>query len=315
MSVKVMGYVFDLEGLKPAEKFVLVAYADHADHKGENIYPSIKTIAKKTGYDRRTVQRITRKLEKLEVLIKNGTGKGGRSNTTNYSINMGLKGDSLTPFEDDEKGDSLTERATLDPLKGDSVPPEPSLTVQEPSLSESCENSPNINDLTEDDFETIEEYFAWRLQFNPEPIERQELTEEDYRKSIDASVMNGLVTYGSEPDVADFPEHVRHVIAEVCKLWSLVPPKTKSRKADWISDAEELINSCAGLNTLDVIRAIRSDHKWHMEKNNGVAPFTVCRPGSLVKAVSGKAGEMRQAPVQDQFGTASEVWHGNVRIR
>lgn len=61
MSVKVMGWVWDSQ-LPPMEKLVALAYADHADHEGNNIYPSLNTIAKKTGLARRSVVRVRERL-------------------------------------------------------------------------------------------------------------------------------------------------------------------------------------------------------------------------------------------------------------
>ena len=76
MSVKVMGLVWDLE-INPNEKFVLLAYADHAAHDGTSIYPAVTTIAKKTGYSERSVQYITRDLEKAGYLVTDGEGVHG----------------------------------------------------------------------------------------------------------------------------------------------------------------------------------------------------------------------------------------------
>lgn len=76
MSVTFMGYVFKSK-LYPTERFILLAYADHADGEGGNIYPSISTIAEKTGYSERTVQRVTAKLCHDKILVADGKGKKG----------------------------------------------------------------------------------------------------------------------------------------------------------------------------------------------------------------------------------------------
>lgn len=76
MSGKATGRVWDLE-LEPLLKFVLLAYADHADHDGANMWPSVALIARKTGYSTRQVQRITRRLESLGWLIEDGQGPRG----------------------------------------------------------------------------------------------------------------------------------------------------------------------------------------------------------------------------------------------
>ena len=68
MSVRIMSQVWELK-LPHATKFVLLAMADHADHDGNNVYPSVHTIANKTGYSDRQVQRIITSLEDQGLLI------------------------------------------------------------------------------------------------------------------------------------------------------------------------------------------------------------------------------------------------------
>jgi DnaD/phage-associated family protein len=86
MSALVMGLVWE-QAITPdfgrAEKYVLLAYADHADQNGKNIFPSVDLISKKTGYEERSVQVITRNLEQLGMLIDDGQGPHG---TNRYSI-------------------------------------------------------------------------------------------------------------------------------------------------------------------------------------------------------------------------------------
>lgn len=93
MSAKIMGGVFDLD-LTPAQQIVLLAYADHADHLGRNVYPSKKLIAWKTGYGLRQVQRITDQLVTLEIMkvVEAQSGKAVK-----YSIHL-EKGKKKPPF-------------------------------------------------------------------------------------------------------------------------------------------------------------------------------------------------------------------------
>ncbi len=130
MSVKVMGLVWDLK-ISREEKFILLAYADHADHEGGSIFPAISTIAEKTGYSERSVQRITRKLETSGYLVAVSGQKGGVGITAHWCIPM--KGDKIAPIP---KGDNNgSERVTPATPKGDiAVSPDPSLTVNEPSI-------------------------------------------------------------------------------------------------------------------------------------------------------------------------------------
>jgi len=115
MSVKMMGLVWDLD-LEPNRKFVLLAYADHADHKGKNIFPAIQTIANKTNYHERSVQRITRELEDTGYLLPDGLGPNG---TNKWALPLTEGGDKIAPVAkcqgDTDSGDIPS---------GDKLPPE-----------------------------------------------------------------------------------------------------------------------------------------------------------------------------------------------
>lgn len=78
MSGKIMGGVFDIE-LTHRDAFILVALADHADHEGENVYPSVELIAWKTNYSERTVHTALERLEKARILVRtDGTTRDGK---------------------------------------------------------------------------------------------------------------------------------------------------------------------------------------------------------------------------------------------
>lgn len=90
MSVKIMGMVWDLDNdiIDREEKYVLLAYTDHADHEGNNMYPSIALICQKTGYKERAAQMITHSLEEKGFLIAAGKGPKG---TNKWSYGGGAK--------------------------------------------------------------------------------------------------------------------------------------------------------------------------------------------------------------------------------
>lgn len=132
MSVKAMSLVWDMpcpstiNGLefKPGHKFVLLAYADHADHHGKNIYPAVVTVAKKTGYDERTVQRLTHDLEKMLVLLHDGQGPRG---TNRFYLPFSARGDKLSPLtncQGDKSEKSLGDIPSGDIPSGDNLSPE-----------------------------------------------------------------------------------------------------------------------------------------------------------------------------------------------
>jgi DnaD/phage-associated family protein len=80
MSGLVMGLVWELPlrgEFGRAEKYILLAYADHSDQNGGNIFPSVDLVAEKTGYAERAVQMSTRTLEKLGFLVSCGFGPNG----------------------------------------------------------------------------------------------------------------------------------------------------------------------------------------------------------------------------------------------
>lgn len=68
MSAKASGRVWDLD-LPHNKRLVLLAMADHADHEGRNIYPSLDLIAWKTGYSYRQVRRIVEELKQDGILV------------------------------------------------------------------------------------------------------------------------------------------------------------------------------------------------------------------------------------------------------
>lgn len=132
MSVKAQALVWDFEcpatvngiEFKPGHKYVLLKYADHADHDGRNIYPSVKTVAKKTGYEERSVQRLTHELNQMGVLVEDGQGPRG---TNRWYIPFSPGGDKISPltkFQGDKNTESLGDIPSGDIPSGDILTPE-----------------------------------------------------------------------------------------------------------------------------------------------------------------------------------------------
>lgn len=145
MSVKAQALVWDLECpkpygdvmFKPSHKYVLIAYADHADHHGKNIWPAVPTIAKKTGLDERSVQRLTHDLEAIGLLIEDGQGPRG---TNKWKLPYSDGGDKLSPLTNcrgDKTEDSLGDIPSGDIPSGDKLTPE--LKEPEPINNDSIE--------------------------------------------------------------------------------------------------------------------------------------------------------------------------------
>ena len=147
MSVKAMAWVWDQE-IDRDGKFVLLAYADHADHEGGNIFPAVLTIAKKTGYSERSVQRITKKLIEEGWLIEDGIS---RLQTNKYHLPY-KGGDKMSPLPmggDKRNGGGCqndTGGVTKTTPRGDTaMTPEPSLTIIKPSVEEEFSTSSFID--------------------------------------------------------------------------------------------------------------------------------------------------------------------------
>lgn len=87
MSAAAQTAVWDAD-LDRATKYVLVCMADHADHTGGNIRPSIDLIAWKCQYNERQVRRIIRELEASGILVRETDGKGGRARATEYRLDF-----------------------------------------------------------------------------------------------------------------------------------------------------------------------------------------------------------------------------------
>jgi len=124
MSVKVMTLVFEYEGLKSTEKLILLAYADHADDSGANVYPSVETVARKTNLNKRTVQRKTKELEEDGFLFSQGWA---HCRTKKWRINV----NKLRGAAESHPGRESHEGAAENPTEGGSVPPESSINHQD----------------------------------------------------------------------------------------------------------------------------------------------------------------------------------------
>ncbi|MFH4454474.1 helix-turn-helix domain-containing protein [Vibrio alginolyticus] len=124
MSVKVMSYVWDIPSFKGSDKLVMLCLADHADDSGL-CWPSIDTIARKSGVSPTTVKSTLKKLEKGGWLFKKNqfkkadTGRLVRSNNQ-YQLPVMLlkkKADEQTDFEQSNFVCSKVERSKLEQTK------------------------------------------------------------------------------------------------------------------------------------------------------------------------------------------------------
>lgn len=90
VSIKVMTDVWADADCKGSELLVLLALADFSDDEGENIYPSMQTLARKTRLSDKQVRRVIQTLVKLELLeiLEPGGWKYGRNRANSYRIRL-----------------------------------------------------------------------------------------------------------------------------------------------------------------------------------------------------------------------------------
>lgn len=142
-----MNMVFEHYPNGGGEMLLALALADHAHDDGRHIFPSVKTLAKKTRQSERTVQRLLRKMTKIGWLIPVKNTFGGRGKAAEYRIlSDWVNGDNLSSFK--EKGDkSCKKRVTNEVVKGDiAVSPQPSYPSMEPSSSSWIEEEGYTNE-------------------------------------------------------------------------------------------------------------------------------------------------------------------------
>ena len=123
--------------------------------------------------------------------------------------------------------------------------------------------------------------------------------EDEHRKRISVAFHQGLAENVDSVDLQGYPVDVWDVLKIVCEEWNLRPPRTKKSKAYWIQSARELLDACGEFGEQLVVE-YRGEFKQHMRENNGLAPYSVEGPNSLVKSVRALAGEKRSEVTDDR---------------
>lgn len=126
MSAIITGLVWELpqtDDFGRPEKMVLLAYADHADANGRNVYPSVELVGRKSFYEERSVQAITRRLESLGYLVPDGVGPHG---TNRWIIPLKRTKDGGAKIAPVQKQDANFAPEGIAP---EGIAPEPSVVV------------------------------------------------------------------------------------------------------------------------------------------------------------------------------------------
>jgi hypothetical protein len=147
VSAKICGLTWDLD-LPREEKYVLLCLADHADHDGNDVFPSVALIAWKTQYSERRVQQFMRRLEERGILVK-VKEQFGRGRTMKYRIDLKAgtlrerrkKGETaISPIREQSKSGKgeipQGERVKSGALKGERAIAPESINRGEPSKKE-----------------------------------------------------------------------------------------------------------------------------------------------------------------------------------
>lgn len=91
MSIKIMNLVWDHESnrLSPTEKIILVKMADYGNDEGTNIFPSYKTLARKTNLSSKTVYRSIKSLIAKGYVHRHRIGIS-RFRSSDYGLNLNM---------------------------------------------------------------------------------------------------------------------------------------------------------------------------------------------------------------------------------
>jgi len=127
MSVKVMSLIWEYYPAGGGELLTALALADFADDDGSNIYPSLKTLAKKTRTSRPTVKRHIRRMESSCLLNLVEVEAQHKAREYAFNLNILCRGVQNDPAEIQgvqnepgsntsvQGGHSCEPRSTIDP--------------------------------------------------------------------------------------------------------------------------------------------------------------------------------------------------------
>lgn len=158
MSVKVMGCVWDCESLDGPRLLAMLALADFAADDGTNVFPSVKTLARKMRIKERQTQYILRQLEAEGWIGCVRNHRGGIGKSRHYQINVQkLKGAENCTVQENKGCSSASSRVQFHNPKGAvATAPEPLYPSDDPSVSSRKGNKRG----TKEDLETARQIFS-----------------------------------------------------------------------------------------------------------------------------------------------------------
>lgn len=109
-----------------------------------------------------------------------------------------------------------------------------------------------------------------------------------YNALISGIVENSRNKKNGKVDVSEYPEDVREVIRVFCETFMIRPPgKIRGKGGDfalWINDARSLRKAIGDFGVEAAIKSVHSNWIRSTSENGGVPPYTIARPGAIIKA-------------------------------
>jgi len=113
-------------------------------------------------------------------------------------------------------------------------------------------------------------------------------------KTEETATQKNLTLFLGDPN--DYPEHLRNIAFVLRDVWMFklpAKPQKGSRKGQYgfyIQAMDALYDACGEFGA-DVLKKVHAD--WKSQFKNGIAPYTVAQPTSLINMASAKARELR----------------------
>lgn len=128
MSIKIMNEAWEVRGIDPTTKLILMCLADHANEDDRTCWPAISTIARKCDVSRATVKRRMQQLEQYGLISR-------RSRTGDSTLYYIMPTEENGGVVQSEPGSLLSQgRFTVEPGGGSLLSHKPSINHQEPEV-------------------------------------------------------------------------------------------------------------------------------------------------------------------------------------
>jgi hypothetical protein len=267
--------------LEPAALLILVALGTYSDRDGY-CWPSQQVIADRIGVTRQAVGRQIGILQNLGYIeIKRLWDKDAQKTHNAYKVLF----DAELPSEAKERHER-----------------QPAEKIPEPVAPKVAETTDATSEVASTDATCTRETDATSGCCPNVPLTTQlintgdRMNTDEYKKRIEVAMWKGITENAGKVDVSSYPEEIQKTLKTFCQLWHLNPPRMKKGKngeaADWINGAREINDACGEFG-LDLLYLYAEEFEKYRADNQGLAPYRVARPGSIVKSLRGLAGEVR----------------------